>query len=376
MNRREHGAEMKPLDAGYAADVDSVDKNAWHDLLIEFDDASFFQTWSYGAVSWGERALSHLLLRKDGRVVAGVQLRLLRIPMVKAGVAYVTSGPMWRRKSDPADRMHLRNMIRALYNEYAVRRRLYLQILPRTFFASEADIRDVYREEAFAWRPDQQRTIFLDLTPPLEVLKQGTRRKWRQTLNRAGKQPFEIVVGAHEENLSEATRIIEEMKARKRYVEYGEMARMIDIHKDLPEALRLVLALCKYRGEPVAVLGWFPAGTVGLPLIAATGDKGLELSASYPLWWKMIEFYKSGGSACCDLGGVNAERNRGGYLFKIGLAGEKAEVRNHIGQFEACESLSSSVGFRTAFAIRSRYRAVRVWLSNVSHRLRHSFGAP
>ena len=366
---------MKPLDAGYAADVDSVDKNAWHGLLNEFDDASFFQTWSYGAVCWGERALSHLLLRKDGRVVAGVQLRLVHIPMVKAGVAYVTSGPMWRRKSDPADRRHLQNMIRALYNEYAVQRRLYLQILPRTFFASEADIRDVYREECFSWRPDEQQTVYVNLSPSLDEIKRNMRKQWRQTLRRTEKQPIEIVVGSDEEAGSEAIRIIEEMKARKRYVEYGEMTRMIDVQKDLPESLKLVIALCKYEGSPVAVLGWFPGGVIGFPFIAATGNRGLELSASYPLFWRMIEYYKNRGFAYCDLGGVNAEKNRGGFIFKTGLAGDKGEVRSYIGKFEAAESIISLAGFRALFSLRSGYRAARIWVNSRVGNLRRAFRA-
>lgn len=363
---------MNPLDAGYSAEVDRIDKGSWHELMLGFDDASFFQTWSYGAVCWGETSLSHLLLKNDGKVVAGAQLRLARIPLIRAGVAYLTSGPMWRQKNEQTDRKHLQNMVRALYNEYVVRRRLFLQVLPRSFLTSEAYLCDIYREESFSRRPDKQQTVYVDLSPSLDEIKKNVRRKWRQTLNSAEKQPIEVVVGSHTDICSEATPIIEEMKARKRYIEYGDMTTKIAVHEDLPEALKLVFALCKFEGNAVAVVGWFPGGTVGLPLVAATGNKGLGISASYPLWWKMIEYYKNRSFVCCDLGGVSAERNRGGYVFKTGLAGDKCEIMNYIGQFEACEGIVSLAAFRTAYSFRSGFRTAKIRINNLLNKIGRS----
>jgi lipid II:glycine glycyltransferase (peptidoglycan interpeptide bridge formation enzyme) len=151
------------------------------------------------------------------------------------------------------------------------------------------------------------------------------------------------------------------------------MKNMIAVHKDLPEALRLKIFICKHEGNPVAVLGWFSAGTIGLPLIAATGNKGLELNASYPLWWKMIEYYKQNGFVRCDLGGVNYERNPGGYIFKAGLAGETCEAKRYIGQFEACENWISFVCFKVGLFLRSIYRNTRIKLSKLLNNVRCYF---
>src|SRR5512143_1500908 len=112
---------MTQLDAGYSVAVDGIGKRAWHDLMLAFDDASFYQTWSYGAVLWGEGHLSHIRLIKDGQTMAIAQLRIARIPLIKAGVAYITSGPLWRRKGEEPDLEDLRNMIRALHQEYVKR---------------------------------------------------------------------------------------------------------------------------------------------------------------------------------------------------------------------------------------------------------------
>jgi lipid II:glycine glycyltransferase (peptidoglycan interpeptide bridge formation enzyme) len=298
------------------------------------------------------------------------QLRLARIPLQKAGVAYLISGPLWRPKGEPTSVKHLQNMIRALYNEYVARRRFLLLVLPRTIRESEADIRDIFREERFSWRPDPQQTVYVDLSPSLDEIRKNMRKQWRQTLQRAEKQKIEIAVGSREDVYAGAVKIIEEMKERKKYVEYGDMKRMIAVHQDLPEAHKLVFALCIHEGVPVAVLGWFPGGTIGLPLVAATANKGLELSASYPLYWKMIEYYKKKGFVCCDLGGVNYERNRGGFVFKTGLAGEKGELKTYIGQFEAWENIVSRVCFRAGKALRSFYRSTRLKLNERRNTIR------
>ena len=128
------------------------------------------------------------------------------------------------------------------------------------------------------------------------------------------------------------------------------------VHKDLPETLKLKIILCKYENEPLAVLGWFPLGTIGLPLLGATGDKALPLKASFPLYWKMIEYFKDNGFTGCNLMGVSKERNPGGYTFKTGLAGKNSEEISYIGQFDACENSLSLVSFKAGISMREFYR--------------------
>jgi hypothetical protein len=361
---------MRDLDTGYAASVDAIDKAAWHELIPLFDDASLYQTWSYGALSWGDRSLSHLVLKKDDRIVALAQLRIVRLPVLGGGVAYLVGGPMWTRADEPADPARLRNVLRTLHAEYVRRRGLVLQILPRALGDPEGTVKRLFESEGFAWAPDGQRTLFVDLSRSLEDIEMSTRRKWRQTLHRAQKQNIVIEEGTQAGAYEAAVQIIEEMKARKRYVEYGDMKRMVAVHQDLPEALRLKIFVCRHEGSPAAVLGWLPVGKTGLPLIAATANRGLETNASYPLWWKMIEYYKERGFARCDLGGVNPERNPGGYTFKAGLAGEGCEPNDYIGQFEACENPVSAFAVRTGLLMRSTARKARLALNARVNRLR------
>jgi hypothetical protein len=347
---------MKQLDSGYTYEVDTIKKDAWHKLLLEFDDTTIYQTWSYGAISWGEESLSHLILLKNGEIVSMAQLRIAKLPLPRIGLAYLTWGPIWRRKAKNTDVEILRNMLRALYNEYAIKRGYLLRVIPKQIHGDEDNIRKIYEDEGFSWSPDPQQTVYVDLTPQLEEIKKNMRPKWRQTLNRALKQQAEFTEESNAELYDSAIKIIGEMMQRKGYVEFGSMEDMISVDQDLPEILKLKIAYCTFENELVAVLGWFPIGMIGVPLVGATGDKALNLNASYPLWWKMVEYYKNQGASCIDLAGINKERNPGGYLFKTGIAGEKRIEKNYIGQFDACENLFSSFCFKTGMSLRQQYR--------------------
>lgn len=356
---------MKQLDAGYTYEVDNVNKDTWHNLLCEFDDAAFYQTWSYGSISWGEKNLSHIILMKDEEIVAIAQLRIAKPPLLKIGFAYLTWGPIWRKKGKKPDTEILRNMLRALYNEYAIHCRYLLRIIPRQIHEDEENIRKIFDDENFSWSPDPMQTVYVDLAPSLDEIKKNTRPKWRQTLNRALKQEMEFTEGSNDELCDTALRIIKEMKKRKRYVEFGSMEDMIAVNKDLPENLKLKFALCSYENEPIATLGWFPIGKIGQPLVGATGDNALKLNASYPLWWKMVEYYKNQGSSCIDLAGINKERNPGGYIFKTGVAGKNRKEKRYIGQFNACENFLSSFCFKTGMSLREHYRNLIVKINKL-----------
>ena len=50
----------------YTAEIDNIEPAHWNRLLHEFDDATIFQTWTYGSARWGQNNLSHAVIKKDG----------------------------------------------------------------------------------------------------------------------------------------------------------------------------------------------------------------------------------------------------------------------------------------------------------------------
>ena len=47
------------LDPVWQVEVDRATPAEWSAMLDLFDDANLYQTWSYGAVRWGRKNLSH-----------------------------------------------------------------------------------------------------------------------------------------------------------------------------------------------------------------------------------------------------------------------------------------------------------------------------
>src|SRR5687767_14268314 len=124
---------MTTSGSNYNVGVDNVTEPEWSELLARFDDASLYQTWAYGAVSWGERQLSHLILKRGQEVVAAAQLRVVQIPVLRRGVAYLRWGPLWRRRGATPDPRVLSSIAQAVVQEYAGRRGLLLRLVPNTF---------------------------------------------------------------------------------------------------------------------------------------------------------------------------------------------------------------------------------------------------
>ncbi|HEV2392318.1 MAG TPA: hypothetical protein VG146_08140, partial [Verrucomicrobiae bacterium] len=121
----------------FTTSVDEITESEWNDLLTRFADASIYQTWAYGAVSWGERNLSHLVLKDSGQVIAMAQLRIARIPILRRGAAYLRWGPLWRRQDHSVDLQNLRLITDCLVQEYVQKRKLLLRVLPNVFSEDE-----------------------------------------------------------------------------------------------------------------------------------------------------------------------------------------------------------------------------------------------
>jgi len=342
------------LDPGYSSEVDQIDKDAWHRLMVQFDDASFYQTWSYGSVQWGDRQLSHLVLKHEERAVAMAQLRVVGMPAVRIGIAFLSWGPMWRPKGEAANPLHLKNIMSALRQEYAVRRGYLVRMFPRVAAGGESEeIRRAIEQEDYVRKADPLQTIIVDLSPSFEDLRRSLSRSWSRSLSFAERQDLEVTEDTSDEACDIALRIANEMRTRKHFYEYSQ-ATIAAAHKDLPEPLKLRIAICRDQSEPVAVLGWTTLGQIGISLLGGTRQNALKSKASFLLYWRMVEYYKRHGFRAVDLAGVNQKRNPGGYFFKSGLAGQNSKEPNRfIGRFDACVNPASALVAKAAYGIHS-----------------------
>jgi lipid II:glycine glycyltransferase (peptidoglycan interpeptide bridge formation enzyme) len=355
-----HGAEPKlTRPPGLQIEVDRATSAEWSRMLDLFDDANFYQTFAYGAVHWGEKNLSHLVLKRDSEVLALAQLRIIRPTPLKFGMAYLRWGPIFSRCGQPPDPETPAIMARSLVEEYVTKRRLFLRVLPNAFSGSpRADLMHS-AFASFTREPltieNTYRTFVLDLLPSLEELRSSLDKKWRNQLSRSEKNNLEVTSGNSCEEYRSFCLIYDQMLKRKSFETTVDVEEFLRIQNELPDSLRMRVLLCRDQGKTVAGLVVSAIGDSAIYLLGATSDDGLNSKGAYLLQWTAIRWLKERGIRWYDLGGIDPVRNPGVYHFKSGFSGIDVCQLNPLVK---CDSAFSSAivnaGLAMQRALRSR----------------------
>ena len=336
--------EMRELGAGYVSEVDTVDERTWYQTLQDFDDANIYQTWAYDAVRCGRENISHLLLKRSGHIAAVAQARIIKLPFLDVGIAYVRWGPLWRRRDAEVHAETFRQAIRALRNEYAGRRRLVVRLFPLLFDDGSGCFASILKEEGFSWlgKEERDRTLIIDLSLPLPDLREGLRPHWRRQLKLAERNGLEIVEGSEDQLFEMFSKIYGEMEARKRFVKPDDFDQLRAIQRLLPEEFKIKVLLCRSGDTLCAGLICSAIGETGVYLFGATSNSGMTSRGSYLLHWKLIERLKQEKRCTVyDLNGINPLKNPGTYRFKNDLCGNNGKDVNFLGRFDSYPNVLS-----------------------------------
>lgn len=327
---------MKKLAPGYEPEAGKVDKDTWHQITQLFEDSNIYQTWSHDSLRRGLNQVSHFILRSEGEIVAAAQLRVLRVPFMKTGIAYVRWGPLWKTRKEPANPDVFRQAVRALRNEYVTRRGLMLRLYPSVYKDEDQTLEAILREEGYREHKQEteDRTLLLDIRPEAEEVRRNFHKKWRNSLNQAEKNLLEVIEGEDDELFGTFIGLYREMLSRKKFAVTTDIDRFRTMQRDLPHEWKMRVFLCR-SGEGVGAGAICSAlGVRGIYLFGATNTQGLENKGSYLLQWRIIQWLKEKGCTCYDLNGINPDRNPGTYRFKHGLAGKSGRDVLYLGQYE------------------------------------------
>jgi len=364
---------VKLLRPGFNTEVDNIKRNSWTVILQKFNDASIYQTWPYGSVRWAENNLSHIILKKRDEIVAVAQVRIFRLPFLKAGIAYVFWGPIWRNKY--ASPEVFRQMVRALREEYIIRRHLFLRLIPRELKGEEELVQSALKDEGFRRNHsfNAYRTILINLRQTVEELRIGFRRRCRRSLENSEKYEFEITHGTELDLYDEFLGAYEELVNRKQFVKYVNVQEFRKIQEELPNDHKMLIMLCKYKGRLVSSLVSSGIGNTALGIFGATNVEGRKLNASYYLRWREILWWKAKGYEWFDFGGINPVRTPGTYMFKSSFL-DKNERNGKdvqfIGQYDAYDNYLSKLIVRSGDLLRSNYRRLKERINRKRHYLR------
>jgi hypothetical protein len=304
-----------------------ANQSEWHRHLEKFSDANIYQTWSYGAIRWGEQNLSHFVLKRDSEILGLAQLRIVRTPIIGSGIAYLRWGPLVQsNNSGEGNEKIFRLLIEALQEEYALKKGHALRILPNAFAgtARAKIFETIFSELGFTLAENNSayRTLLVDLVPALEEIRCGFDQKWRNQLNQSERNGLTISEGTGDDSWNCFEQLYREMMARKQFETTVSIKEFAAIQRALPERLKMRVFIARQQDEPVAGIACSFIGDTGIYLLGATNEKALKLRAANLLQWEAIKRAKQLGMRFYDLGGIDPETNPGGFHFKQGMSGQ------------------------------------------------------
>ena len=362
---------MRELNQHYTIESGQLNDKDWYNIIKQFEDSNLYQTSSYDNPSTsGLKNYSHLILKKNNVIVAAAQARLVQLPVIKTGIAYVFHGPMWRKKSMPEDPEIFRQTIRALRNEYSGRQGLVLRLFPLAFRGKDEYLERVLEDEGYHYYDDGKnyRTLIVDLEPSLQELRTALDQKWRNCLNRAEKNGLEVVESEDDALFDEIKKIHLEMANRKGLTELGDVNHLKRVQRDLPSECKLKVILSRLNGETQAGAIFSAMGNTAIYLIGATSNAGMKSNGSYINQWTFIKWLKENKFRYFNLNGINPETNPGTYHFKRGLAGKKGIDCEYLGKYQVVDNPLSALVVNGGESLKSS-------LKKISHRGRSIKGS-
>ena len=360
-------SKIMPLEDGYTAEFDAVDKHEWYKIISLFSDANIYQTWDYDAVRCGKENISHLVLRKASKIVAAAQARIVRIPVLGLGASYVRWGPFWQLRDQEADPAAFQMALRALRNEYVCRRGLILRIFPIQYDDNPYSCMDILTDEGYAPVPEEDpgRTLILDIGPPDADIRKKLDQKWRNCLNKSEKNQLEVIEGTEDGLFADFIGLYHALLERKKFQEPNDINEFRLIQQELPPENKMSIFLCRTDGISSAGVVCANTGETGIYLFGATNDQGMANKGSYLLQWKAIQWMKSTGCKYYNLNGINPAVNPGNYHFKSGLAGKNGKDVQYLGRFDCYSGVISEKLARVADSAMPRFKKILKILANI-----------
>lgn len=336
---------MRNLNPGFTSEVDSITRDQWYQILDIFSDANIYQTWDYAAIKSGEKKLSHLLLKKEGKVVAAAQARIIKLPFINIGIAYIYWGPIWRKRGKQPENEIFEQVIRALRNEYTIQRRLALRIRPHLFDDQSEIFIPILKQEGFSFITAEgtQRTLLINLDYSIEDLRKGLNPKWRGHLNKSERNNLTLLEGFDDNLFKRYIAIHKKMISRKKFVAGSDVNEFRLMQHNLPEGYKTKVWLALSDDSPIAGVVTSFVGDMGIYLYGATTSDGLKKQGSYFLQWKIVNWLKENGAKWYNLHGINPIDNPGVYTFKAGLCGKNGKDVHFLGVYDSCQSVGSHI---------------------------------
>jgi CelD/BcsL family acetyltransferase involved in cellulose biosynthesis len=335
-----------------------LSRDEWLAATADFLDHSYLQTWDYGvncAARVGATS-EHVAVRHGGETIAITEVRTKRVPGTGTGVCAIRTAPLARRGLG-TDEQHLGLALAALHEHYVVERGFVLRVLGIPDLGSWAETQDRLMRAA-GFRPSSRgnayRTIIVDLDRPLEEIRAGLYRKWRNHLNRGERNELVVTAGESGEMFDRFMPLYISATERKGYASHLDARFYRELHGQLPPQERFRIRLV--HAPDGELLGGAVSSYLGDTchyVMGGINQRGMKDKASYVVQWHLIQEAVERGYKLYELGGIDPVGNPSVHHFKSRMGGEDVWAP---GPFEA---LPRGMGKWAALGAESLYRAFR-----------------
>jgi hypothetical protein len=349
--------------ARISVDVDRASDAEWDALASRFADVSYDQTSAYSDAKWGNDRTSTLVVREDGRPVAAARVVLLRPPVLRAGLAYVKFGPLWRPSEGSGDLASLKLGLDALVDEYCRRRGHRLTVLSRPSPDDNDLGAQVLLEAGFRPRAPSidplRYFVNVGLDPDRQMKSLG--QKWRYNLKKALQAGVTVELADLDDGIGTFAAMHRTMVVRKGFADRDAVAmRLRGMAASLPPALRPVVAFASKDGHKLAGAVIGRAGDVSVYLFGASRDEALQLNAGYALQWWIVNWLREQGDRWYDLGGGALEPRL--EQFKRGLVGKAGRLHPMPREYDFWTGVSGRLAGELVYRARDARRLARAAL--------------
>lgn len=302
--------------------IDDVSDADWHSAMCLFSDIHYEQTALYSAGLRGEQS-SHLLHFDGSKPAFGARVGIYSVPFIQRGIALLRFGPFWRHAGETPDATRYKAAIRALIDEYCVRRKLYLVVRPRAhpdYYPAESQIlEELGLRQSSTTMLDR---YFVDARLSENEQNSSLEKRWRYNLKIGRSHGLEVRFGESAAEMAIFQRIYAEMVARKNLNYPGvDLVDLVPQLTAFPQEMRLRIALAYYQDRPIAGAAFSVNGDIAYYVFGASSDIAVELQAGHILQWHILSWLREHSDVqWYELGGPG---DPGIRQFKKGLAGKR-----------------------------------------------------
>ncbi len=270
---------------------------------------------------------NHQTIRRGIIRINGDKAGLVQV--LEAGIAnniihalLLDRGPLWFEGY--GDLQDFRAFLQTFSQTFPKRLGRRIRFIPE--IENSAQAKDLLREYGYRTRSRQgYQTIWLDLRPNIEVLRQNLRKKWRNTLKKAENQGLEVVWSNKTEHLAWLMQNYTIDKAARNY-DGPSPKTILTLAEEFSRGQNMLLGVALLDAKPIASILLFKHGSGATYQIGYTSDSGREKCAHHLLLWQAVIELKKRHINDFDLGGVNDETAKGVKTFKEGLGGQPYET--------------------------------------------------